>query len=163
MPEQFRMFIVVIFQSNKKCPQFEPPHDKTNKMVCAPTSEDSDQPCGCPGLICVFAGHTGHVVSVVMLRLIHAFVMLQGQLGDTRCYESVQTLWRLKKTITRHTMTKSKDFSVNRVLTFWVCRQYAISWNSFYVNKMSLVTRKSIFGVSDQVRLKPACAATEAS
>ena len=29
--------------------------------------------------------------------------------------------------------------------------------------KMSLVTRKPVFGVFDQVRLKPACAATEAS
>ena len=28
---------------------------------------------------------------------------------------------------------------------------------------MSLVTRKPVFGVYDQVRLKPACAATEAS
>ena len=28
---------------------------------------------------------------------------------------------------------------------------------------MSLVTRKPVFGVFDKVRLKPACAATEAS
>ena len=28
---------------------------------------------------------------------------------------------------------------------------------------MSPVTRKPVFGVSDQVRLKPACSATEAS
>ena len=32
---------------------FEPPHDKTNKMVCAP-SEDSDQPGHPPSLISVF-------------------------------------------------------------------------------------------------------------
>ena len=32
----------------------EPPHDKTNKMTCAP-SEDSDQPGHPPGLIRVFA------------------------------------------------------------------------------------------------------------
>ena len=32
----------------------EPPHDKTNKMVCAP-SKDSDQPGHLPGLIRVFA------------------------------------------------------------------------------------------------------------
>ena len=30
-------------------------------------------------------------------------------------------------------------------------------------NPLSLVTRKPVFGVSDQVRLKPACAATEDS
>ena len=33
---------------------FEPPHDKTNKVVCAP-SEDSDQPGHPPSLIRVFA------------------------------------------------------------------------------------------------------------
>ena len=33
---------------------FEPPHDKTNKMACAP-SEDSDQPEHLPSLIRVFA------------------------------------------------------------------------------------------------------------
>ena len=32
----------------------EPPHDKTNKMACAP-SEDSDQPGHLPSLIRVFA------------------------------------------------------------------------------------------------------------
>ena len=33
---------------------YEPPHDKTNKMICAP-SEDSDQPGHLPSLIRVFA------------------------------------------------------------------------------------------------------------
>ena len=33
---------------------YEPPHDKTNKMPCAP-SEDSDQPGHPPSLIRVFA------------------------------------------------------------------------------------------------------------
>ena len=36
---------------------FEPPHDKTNKMTCAPC-EDSDQPGHLPSLIRVFAVHT---------------------------------------------------------------------------------------------------------
>ena len=35
----------------------EPPHDKTNKMICAP-SEDSDQPGHPPSLIRVFAVRT---------------------------------------------------------------------------------------------------------
>ena len=35
---------------------YEPPHDKTNKMACAP-SEDSDQPGHPPSLIRVFAVH----------------------------------------------------------------------------------------------------------
>ena len=34
--------------------EYEPPHDKTNKMVCAP-SKDSDQPGHLPSLIRVFA------------------------------------------------------------------------------------------------------------
>ena len=33
---------------------FEPPHDKTNKITCAP-SEDSDQPRHPPSLITVLA------------------------------------------------------------------------------------------------------------
>ena len=33
---------------------FVPPHDKTNKMACAP-SEDSDQPGHSPSLTSVFA------------------------------------------------------------------------------------------------------------
>ena len=36
---------------------FEPPHDKTNKMICAP-SKDSDQPGHLPSLIRVFAVHS---------------------------------------------------------------------------------------------------------
>ena len=36
--------------------KIEPRHDKTNKMVCAP-SEDSDQPGHLPSLIRVFAVH----------------------------------------------------------------------------------------------------------
>ena len=36
---------------------FELPHDKTNKMACAP-SEDSDQPGHLPSLIRVFAVHS---------------------------------------------------------------------------------------------------------
>ena len=37
--------------------QYEPPPDKTNKMVCVP-SEDSDQPGHPPSLIRVFALHS---------------------------------------------------------------------------------------------------------
>ena len=32
-----------------------------------------------------------------------------------------------------------------------------------YIGQLSLVTRKPVFGVSDQVRLKLACSATETS
>ena len=40
-----------------KRPPNEPPHDKTNKMTCAPR-EDSDQPRHPPCLISVFAVHS---------------------------------------------------------------------------------------------------------
>ena len=41
---------------------FEPPHDKTNKMACAP-SEDSDQPGYPPSLISLRCPHEGSLGS----------------------------------------------------------------------------------------------------
>ena len=53
---------------------FEPPHDKTNKMACAP-SEDADQPGHPPSLIRVFAvrsmGNWGPNVSSCRQRRPH--------------------------------------------------------------------------------------------
>ena len=43
--------------------RFEPPHDKTNKMICVP-SEDSDQP-----------GHLASLVSVFAVRMKKAWVL----------------------------------------------------------------------------------------
>ena len=40
-------------QQDESIIMIEPPHDKTNKMACAP-SEDSDQPGHPPSLIRVF-------------------------------------------------------------------------------------------------------------
>ena len=58
---------------------FEPQHDKTNKLTCAPC-EYSDQPVEStartdqtgqmPGLIRDFAGRTDHFACFVVLRLI---------------------------------------------------------------------------------------------
>ena len=41
-------------------------------------------------------------------------------------------------------------------------------WNCFYLlsthsEQLNLITRKPVFGVCDQVRLEPACSATETS
>ena len=44
------------FLKDSRQENFEPPHDKTNKMACA-HSEDSDQPGHPPSLIRVFAVH----------------------------------------------------------------------------------------------------------
>ena len=44
----------ICFRDWEKKKVIEPPHDKTNKMVCAP-SEDSDQPGHLPSLIRIFA------------------------------------------------------------------------------------------------------------
>ena len=75
-------------------PLYEPPHDNTNKMACAPSedsdhpghppslirvakgpsflhadSEDSDQTGRMPRLICVLTGRTSHFVGFDMSRL----------------------------------------------------------------------------------------------
>ena len=52
------------WRSHSCCSSFEPPHDKTNKMACAP-SEDSDQPGHPPSLIRVFNKRT----SKTLIRL----------------------------------------------------------------------------------------------
>ena len=48
------MLLWQLFKQTHKISQYEPPHDKTNKMVCEP-SEDSDQPGHYPNLIRIFA------------------------------------------------------------------------------------------------------------
>ena len=48
-----RCICAAYLDSRKK--HFEPPHDKTNKMILAP-SEDSDQP-GHPPTFCLFCFH----------------------------------------------------------------------------------------------------------
>ena len=54
-----------------------------------------------------------------------------------------------------------------RALNLYVCFALTtanlVSWDSILrIGDMSLVKRKPLFGVCDQGRLKPACAATEA-
>ena len=49
---------------------YEPPHDKTNKMTCAP-NEDSDQPGHQPRLIWIFAGRICHCIGFVRRRLLY--------------------------------------------------------------------------------------------
>ena len=58
-----------------------------------------------------------------------------------------------------------QDLEVISMVTF-LCVQYFIIWSRCYSvaqQYMSHVTKKTVFGVSDQLRLKPACSATEAS
>ena len=43
-----------VYAARESVNGIEPPHDKSNKMACAP-SEDSDQPGHPPSLIIVFA------------------------------------------------------------------------------------------------------------
>ena len=50
----FCLFFKISFQTAMHSSWYEPPHDKTNKMACAP-SEDSDQPGHTPSLLRVFA------------------------------------------------------------------------------------------------------------
>ena len=64
MPQEGWFLIVVFFDCRLHL--YEPAHDKTNKMACAP-SKDSDQPGHPPGLFRVFAvrsiGSEGHRLS----------------------------------------------------------------------------------------------------
>ena len=53
-PDELADLLLFIFYISSDFRSFEPPHDKTNKMACAP-SEDSDQPGYPPSLIRVFA------------------------------------------------------------------------------------------------------------
>ena len=46
-------------------------------------------------------------------------------------------------------------------ITNWIMLRSLFSWTGSYY--LSLVTRKPVFGICDQVRLKPACSATETS
>ena len=50
-------WIIVLGAFELQIKTFQPPHDKTNKMVCVP-SEDSDQPGHPPSLIRYFAVHS---------------------------------------------------------------------------------------------------------
>ena len=49
---------LIIARTESKSFSNEPPHDKTNKMACAP-SEDSDQPGHLPSLISLRCPHEG--------------------------------------------------------------------------------------------------------
>ena len=66
----------------------------------------------------------------------------------------------LKYKVSEETKTKSfptvPSLSANLAVT-------ELQVNTFHCNDMSLVTRKSAFGVCDQVSLKPACSADETS
>ena len=67
--ESCSIYLEAAFISEEFCIKtFEPPHDKTNKMACAP-SEDSDQP-----------GHPPSLISVVSVRIKKACA-LSYQLG----------------------------------------------------------------------------------
>ena len=96
----------------------ELPHDKTNKMACAPSKdrsacvlklvslathweyrEDSDQIVQMPRLIWVFAGSTGHFVGSVMKWLIFSYRLHSTTSLDQRQrYESIMRAWMLAGT-----------------------------------------------------------------
>ena len=81
-----------------------------------------------------------NVESDVMLHKLRKMALLRQNIAGQKLYNSGQWCHRIVSVIphdhSRETMTKKY---------------------------LSLVTRKPVFGVSDQVRLKPACSATETS
>ena len=93
----FKSNICAQLLNNKRCSilsedcsgtTHEPPHDKTNKMVCVP-SDDSDQTGQMSRLIWVFAGHT-----VILLVLSWGGILCESNHEKTcvrRCATKTQT------------------------------------------------------------------------
>ena len=118
-----------------------PLHDRTNKMTCLP-SEDSHQPGYSPSLIRVF----------------------------------VCAQWVAKDPSFFHAYSEDSDQTGQMPRLIWVFAGrtghfvgFVVHWLTMELDLlffvwgflMSLVTRKPVFGVCDQGRLKPACTATE--
>ena len=156
--------------------QLEPPRDKTNKMAVRPAktqinlgirpvwsesslcaqwvakdpsflhadSEDSDQSGRVPRLIWVFAGRTTSLL-----------VLSWG--GSILLFYSKVTTFYLWNT---NFVTKTESiFSLGFLFTkgpFGKLWCHRLIWNWRCHDETSNVTRKSVFEVSDQVRLKPA-------
>ena len=122
------------------------PHEETmGTWLSLEHTAKTDQTGWMPRLIRVFAGHTGHFVGFVMRRLILC-----------KLYLSMKLLL----------------FSFMSEWYFYVYEvnvdHYRINWNVRWVCFSVFITRTTSrenlsLGVSDQVRLKPACSATEAS
>ena len=127
----------------------ELPHDKTNKMACAP-SEDSDQPGHLPSLIRVFA--------VRMMKL----GPLPTYWAHTKDFDQTGQIPRLiwvfaARTVVLLVLTWGGSIVIDKK----VIQSCFMIWTGYQY--LSFVTRKPVFRVFDQVRLKLACAATEAS
>ena len=163
----------------------EPRHDKTNKISVHPVktqislgthpvwsesslctqwvakdprflhadSKDSDQTGRMPRLIWVFAGRTCHFAGHTLALLVLSRIMccleytipLKDLLGDV----SIVAI-----TTTAHELTRY-------ILVWFPCLQQIPFLEPIYPRHLSLITRKPVFRVSDQVRLKLAWAATE--
>ena len=125
----------------------EPPHDKTNKLACAPSlirvfAVRMKKAWGLSYSLSiqwklwsdwarVFAGRTV-ILLVLSCGISPNFETLASFCSWTGCFES--NLVHISEDRFTHDVTQ-----------------------------MSLVTRKPVFGVCDQLRLKPACSATETS
>ena len=120
----------------------EMPHGKTNKMVCAP-SEDSDQP-----------GHPPSLIKSLRCALIRklrtqAFFM---QTAKTLIRPGAQADWSLR---------------CAHMPFCWFCHEVAqiclilAAMYAMVLRHTSHIMRKPVFVVCDQIRLKPACSATE--
>ena len=81
--QQFRVFLLrrldPLLYVETPSLKFEPPHDKTNKMACAP-SEDSDQPGHLPSLIRVF------VVRMKKAWFLSYLLSAQRRLKESFCW-----------------------------------------------------------------------------
>ena len=154
---------------------------------CAP-SEDSDQPGHPPSLIRVFTVHMkkpwvlSYPLSVqrrlwldwadaqadLSLRWAHTcfvgFIMSQLTLNTWKINThnlpggSHERIW--SDIFSPHTRFTTQEFA--SLLWFWWKKKTKSFCIKIWIH-LSLVTRKPVFGVCDQLRLKPACSATETS
>ena len=148
--------------------KFEPQLNKTNKMTCAP-SKDTDQPGHPPSLIRVFAVcMKKHLVFSYPLSAQQRLIRLGGCPGWCESSLGVQAvllccgsfdICHIVGWIARLGDQHFNQGSVHCSCGSLCCYDTTQGW--CMVN-MSLVTRKPVAGVLDQVRLKPACKATEA-
>ena len=151
-------------------------------------SEDSDQNGWMPGLIWAIAGHTYHLSQLMRFwYLSHrwpakaqaAFAVRTHEVwkqtkGPTKNQTSSLTgwlsmrVWRMSLRKTESAIILSHEMAHFIFFLIAPTQTKNKGHKGLYIirtvcSKLSLITRKPVFGVCDQGRLKPACAATEVS
>ena len=118
-------------------PSYEPPHDKTNKMICVP-SEDSDQP-----------GHPPRLIRVFAVRMKKPWVLSYPLSAQRRLMPSLILIWSFAG------CSHFVGFVMRRLILWqrvwftildWPCHNWASSWDY------------GTYHIGDQRRLRRTCA-----